>query len=44
MMFFSGGLMLQIGGCVPIADLIDIAQTVFLAITAAGSLAIIDNI
>ncbi len=43
MMFLSSATLLQFGGCVPI-PLLDIANTVFLGITAAGSLAILRNL
>ena len=42
MMFFSGAVVLQIAGCMP--SVVDVIQTVLLGISAAGSLAILQNI
>ena len=39
----SGAVLLQAGGC-DLTTINEIAQTVFLGITAAGSLAILQNI
>jgi len=39
----SGALLLQAGGC-DLAGLNEIVQTIFLGITAAGSIAILQNI
>ncbi len=39
----SGAFLLQAGGC-DLAGLNEIAQTIFLGITAAGSIAILQNI
>jgi hypothetical protein len=39
----GGALILQVGGC-DVAGFYEFAQTVFLGITAAGSIAIIQNI
>ncbi len=43
MMFLSGATLLQAAGCTP-PSILDILQTAFLAVTAAGSLAILNNI
>lgn len=44
-MFFSGAMVLQSAGCIPSApDLLSLANTILLGVTAAGSLAILQNI
>ena len=44
-MLVSGGVMLQLGGCsLDLAGAFDFLQTVFLGITAAGAVAILQNI
>lgn len=43
MMFCTGAIMLQAGGCV-FTDILTVANTVLLGVTAAGAVAIIQNI
>ena len=43
-MLCPGAIIMQVTGCFPISDLFEIAQTVFLGISAAGALAILDNL
>ena len=44
-MLVSGGVMLQLGGCsLDLTGAFDFLQTVFLGITAAGAVAILQNI
>ena len=44
-MLASGGVMLQLGGCTfDLGGAFDFLQTVFLGITAAGSIAILQNL
>jgi len=42
-MVTSGAAMLQIGGCAP-SDAFDFIQTILLGVTAAGSVAILQNV
>ncbi len=39
-----GTFILQLGGCLTTANLNELAQTVFLGVSALGSLAILENI
>ena len=41
-MLLSGAVILQTTGCIP--DLLEIVQTLFLGVSAAGALAILNNI
>lgn len=41
-MLLSGAVILQTTGCIP--DLLEIMQTLFLGVSAAGALAILNNI
>ncbi|MCH7701887.1 MAG: hypothetical protein IID37_09380 [Planctomycetes bacterium] len=44
-MLVSGAVMLQLGGCsVDLSGVFDFLQTAFLGITAAGAIAILQNI
>ena len=44
-MLASGGVMLQMGGCsVDVGGFLEFLQTGFLAITAAGAIAILQNV
>ncbi len=44
-MLFSGAFLVQAAGCIPsLPDLLGIVDTILLGVTAAGSLAILDNI
>jgi len=40
----AGGMLLQAGGCFGFTDFFQFVDTVFLGITAAGAIAIIQNI
>lgn len=43
-MLCPGAIIMQVTGCFPLSDLFELAQTVFLGISAAGALAILDNL
>ena len=44
MMFGSGSILLQAGGCVTFQTIVEIVQTGLLGVTAAGAVAILRNI